>query len=232
MRDKCPTSLTVYKLANVAHSGHYDILYKPEDFAPPPAMPLPVPVQSNVYVGLAGSTADYMPQDLPTSRAIPELMTMIPGATSAGFAFNQPTWSSSFDFAASPAFPALAMAPLNYTPVQQQVPPPSTVPSPQEYPAPPQEFPTAAPREFIQSSPNEYASPQEYPARNGSVSMDSPVSMSINRPLTVQRGEPFRPSIYEFEPHYGATQPHHMPCQTSIFRKYVNLSWITSMVAS
>jgi ubiquitin thioesterase protein OTUB1 len=177
-------------------------------------------MQSNVYVGFAGPAADYIPPDIPTSRANPDIMTMIPGMF-PGYSFNQPQWSASFDFAAtSSPFPALAMAPLNYSPVSPQTEHSSATQSPEEYPAPPREFPTSPLREFPQSV-SDFHPPQDYPRATPPAPVESQLPIVINRPLAIRRSEPFRPSAYELEPSFGASQPSHMPCQTSIFRKCV-----------
>ena len=139
---------------------------------------------------------------------IPEYMPMIPGLITPSL--DQRWSSASFDFSASPA-PQPQMAP-----VQPYAPAPTPTTSHQEYVSP------------IQPSHVSHHNPVSH----HSVQMEPPVSLPMHPPppappmaidkapsVGIERGGPFRPSIYEFEPGYGAGQPHSLPFQTSIFRK-------------
>ncbi|OCK83800.1 cysteine proteinase [Lepidopterella palustris CBS 459.81] len=50
------------------------------------------------------------------------------------------------------------------------------------------------------------------------VPLESPVGMSLNPPMTIERGGPFRPSMYELEPGFQSNHSQSLPFQTSIFR--------------
>lgn len=84
---------------------------------------------------------------------------------------------------------------------------PTPVPQPQMAPvssyAP---VPTSAPSQ-------DYTSPVHH-----NVPLDPPVNMPLNPPMSIERGGPFRPSVYELEPGFHSGQAP-LQFQTSIFRK-------------
>jgi ubiquitin thioesterase protein OTUB1 len=189
------------------HSGHYDILYKAED-VPRPIQQQPVPTQAPLQVALANSFDDFIPEACNAA----DVMTMIPGMYPTGFGGQK--WASlSYDFSPSPA------SQTQVTPVQP-------------YPSAPTPAPTVSSQlDFIIPSHPSHASQYNAPSHH-SIHLDQPsvtlpihpppppppVSIDRAAPLVVERGGPFRPSMYELEPGFG----HGMqvqPFQTSIFRK-------------
>lgn len=116
-------------------------------------------------------------------------------------------------------------------------------PAPQPQVAPVQPFPSApmsAPPitsslDFVTPIPSSQANQYSAP-RHHSIQLDQPpitlpmhpappppppVGIERNTPLAVERGGPFRPSMYELEPGFGFSNQA-QPFQTSIFRKYVS----------
>lgn len=53
---------------------------------------------------------------------------------------------------------------------------------------------------------------------NPTIPIESPINMPINSPTSIERGGPFRPSMYELEPRFHSGHSHSLPFQTSIFR--------------
>ena len=189
--------------------GHYDILYKAED-VPQPTQHQPIPPQQPLHVAMVNYTDDF----IPTASNVVDVMTMIPGMypTSLG-----PRWSSlSYDF--SPG----STASIQVTPVQ----PYATAPTPVS--------PISTSHlDFITPIHSSRVNPYN-PPRHHSVHLDQPpITLPIHTttaPPTsiervapsaaVERGGPFRPSMYELEPGFGSAMQA-QPFQTSIFRKYV-----------
>ncbi|KAL5431918.1 hypothetical protein PMIN07_012536 [Paraphaeosphaeria minitans] len=185
--------------------GHYDILYKAEDLPAPPQ-------QAPIHVALAYSNSHSFEAASPDAN----LLSMIPGMYSHNRfqtmdqSFGQ-RWPATYDFDPTPA------PQPQITPVQPYAPAP---------PAP--VAPVSVPGEYM--SPL-HASPisHQSPASHHSLQMEQqPVSLpfhsappppvSIDRtPITVERGGPFRPSMYELEPGFGIGDA--LPFQTNIFRK-------------
>lgn len=177
--------------------GHYDILYKAEDVEPP--MQQPIATQAPLHVALA---AGYTDEFVPISSNMSDVMTMIPGLYPTGLGQR---WPSAYDYNSDP------------TPQQQQ---PQIAPVPSYAPPPSNVAP-------IPTSHQEYVSPvhshvsHQHHANHHSIQMESPVGLSLNHPpppLTIERGGPFRPSMYELEPGFHSGQSHALPFQTSIFR--------------
>jgi ubiquitin thioesterase protein OTUB1 len=188
-----------------SHRGHYDILYKAEDF--PPQIQQPVPAQAPLHVALAGYD-DFVPM----SSNMSDVMTMIPGMYPTGIGQRWP--SVSYDHYASPA------PQPQCTPVQSYAtaptPPVSVTSSHQEY---------ATPVHASHSS-------QHHPASQHTIHLEPPVTLPIHpapsappmsterrQPMTIERSGPFRSSLYELEPDYGIAPVLALPFQTSIFRK-------------
>jgi ubiquitin thioesterase protein OTUB1 len=188
-------------------SGHYDILYKAEDI-PQPIQQQPVPAQPTLQVNLANYTDDFIPK----ASNVADVMTMIPGMyPSTNFSQN---WASlDYDFSPSPA-------------PQPQVTPVQPYPS----------LPTPAPSvsnsqlDFIIPSHASHGSQYNAPSHH-SIHLDQtpmtlpihpapapPVSIDRVAPVAIERGGPFRPSMYELEPGFGSGLQV-QPFQTSIFRK-------------
>lgn len=128
---------------------------------------------------------------------------------------------------------------------------PSPAPQPQVTPVQP--FPSAsmsAPPitsslDFVTPIPSSQASQYNAP-RHHSIQLDQPpitlpmhpapqppppVSIERAAPLAVERGGPFRPSMYELEPGFGFSSQA-QPFQTSIFRKYVSLMFSTNTTSN
>ncbi|KAF2785623.1 cysteine proteinase [Melanomma pulvis-pyrius CBS 109.77] len=187
--------------------GHYDILYKAEDF-PTPVQP-PVPAQAPLHVALAGYTDDFAPM----SSNMGDVMTMIPGMYPTGIGQRWP--SVSYDYHTTPA------PPPQCTPVQPYAPAPTPAASVasshshQEYATP-----------VHASHGNHHHQPNQHP-----VHLEPPVTLPIHpspsvghmsleraQSMTMERSMPFRPSFYELEPGYGVAPVLTLPLQTSIFR--------------
>lgn len=183
------------------YSGHYDILYKEED-VPQPVQHHPLP-QQPLHVALANYSDDFVP----IASNVADVMTMIPGMYPTSLGSRWP--SLSYDFSPSPA-PQAHVAPVqSYQPAATPATPVS---------APHLDFVTS-----IQAS--QYNAPSHH-----SIHLDqTPVTLPIHPPpppvsidrtasLVVERGGPFRPSMYELEPGFGSSMQV-QPFQTSIFRK-------------
>ena len=196
-------------------SGHYDILYKAED-VPQPVQQHPVPVQAPLQVNLA----NYADSFTPAAADVTDVMTMIPGMYPTGF--GQQRWASlsSYDYP-SPA-PQSHVAPV------------------QPFPATPTPAPSVTSQlDFIIPShashmgqfdaPSHHNLHLDQPSVTLPIHPPPPVTIERAAPLVVERGGPFRPSVYELEPGFGAGMQA-QPFQTSIFRKYVvlNISHVAS----
>lgn len=186
--------------------GHYDILYKAEDLPAPPQ-------QAPIHVALAYGNSHNFEAASPDAT----LLSMIPGMYSHNrfqtmdHSFGQ-RWPATYDFDSTPA------------------------PQPQITPVQP--YAPAAPASIapVSVAHSDYMSPlhpspisHQSPASHHSLQMEQqPVSLpfhpapaqpaSIDRAqITVERGGPFRPSMYELEPGFGIGEA--LPFQTNIFRK-------------
>ena len=160
--------------------------------------------QGPLHVAIA---AGYNDGFVPVDSHV-DVMSMIPGMYSAPLGQRWP--SVSYDFDPSPT-PQPQM-----TPVQPYAPTPTTstaVPnSHQEYMA-------------HHNPPSHHSLPLDQPPVTLPIHPPPPPPVSIERsPLTIERGGPFRPSIYELEPGFASGQVHTLPFQTSQFRKYVPIS--------
>ncbi|KAF2467200.1 cysteine proteinase [Lindgomyces ingoldianus] len=186
--------------------GHYDILYKAEDVAQPLQQAQPVPTQAPLHVALAG----YADEFVPMSSNIPDVMTMIPGMYPTGIGQRWP--SVSYDYNPNPA-PQPQIAPVpTYAPAQTPATPVAS--SHQEYVTP-----------VHASHVNHHNPPSHH-----TIQLEPPLVLPIHPPppppvtidrgpqMTIERGGPFRPSMYELEPGFHSGQPHALPFQTSIFR--------------
>jgi ubiquitin thioesterase protein OTUB1 len=186
--------------------GHYDILYKAEDI-PPPIHHQPVAPQPPLQVNFTNYADEFLPQ----ASNFGDVMSMLPnmGRPSLG------GWASlSYDCNPSPA-------------PQPQVTPVQPFPS-ASMSAPPV---TSSHLDFVAPIHSGQASQYNAP-RHHSIQLDQPpitlpmhpapppappVSIERSTPLTVERGGPFRPSMYELEPGFGFSSQA-LPFQTSIFR--------------
>jgi ubiquitin thioesterase protein OTUB1 len=188
------------------HRGHYDILYKAED-VPQPVQRQPVPAQQPLQVNLANYTDDF----IPTASNVADVMTMIPGMYPNSF--DQKWASLSYDFSPSPA-PQTQLAPVQpYT--SAPTPAPSVTNSQLDFIIPSNSSHTS---QYTASSHRNLHLDQ--PPVTLPIHPPPPPPVSIERaaPLTVERGGPFRPSMYELEPGFGSAMQV-QPFQTSIFRK-------------
>ncbi|EMD89747.1 hypothetical protein COCC4DRAFT_56278 [Bipolaris maydis ATCC 48331] len=185
--------------------GHYDILYKAGDV--PQAQHPPVPQQQPLQVALANYTDEF----IPTATNVGDVMNMIPGVYPSGLGIGQRWTSLSYDFSPSPASHS------QITPVQPYA-------------------PTTAPMSPVSSSHLDFVAPihtsnasQYNPASHHNINLEQPpvtlpihpppppVSIDRAAPVGVERGGPFRPSMYELEPGFGSSMQV-QPFQTSIFR--------------
>ncbi|KAF2270788.1 cysteine proteinase [Lojkania enalia] len=199
VQQNAPTMRLLYR------PGHYDILYKAEDIPTP--VQQPVPTQAPLQVALAGYTDEFVPM----SQNMADVMTLIPGMYPTGLGQRWP--SVSYDYNTSPApqpqiaaVPAYPTAPTPATPVST---------SHQEYVTP------------VRANPVSHHNP----AAHHGLQLEPPVTLPIHPPpppppmtlertpsMPIERGGPFRPSMYELEPGFGAGRSHSLPFQTAIFR--------------
>ncbi|KAF2823489.1 cysteine proteinase [Ophiobolus disseminans] len=185
--------------------GHYDILYKAGD-VPQRIQQQPIPPQPPLQVALASNFDDFVP----TASNVGDVMNMIPGMYPSGFGQR---WASlSYEFSPSPTS-------------QPQV-------------TPVQPYPSAAtPATPVSSSSLDFLIPthsnpasQYNPVSHHGLHLDQPpvtlpihppppppVNIERAAPLVIERGGPFRPSMYELEPGFGSVMQA-QPFQTSIFR--------------
>ncbi|KAF2440642.1 cysteine proteinase [Karstenula rhodostoma CBS 690.94] len=186
--------------------GHYDILYKAEDLPAPPQ-------QAPIHVALAYSNNHSFEAASPDAN----LLSMIPGMYSHNRfqtmdqSFGQRWAPATYDFDPTPA------PQPQITPVQPYAPAP---------PAP--VAPISVPHQDFMSPLHASPISHHSPGSHHSLQMEQqPVSLpfhsappppvSIDRtPITVERGGPFRPSMYELEPGFGTGEV--LPFQTNIFR--------------
>jgi ubiquitin thioesterase protein OTUB1 len=198
---ECPRLLST----NTSLSGHYDILYKAED-VPQSIQHHPVQAQAPLQVALANYTDDFVPE----ATNVADVMTMIPGMFPT---FGQRWASLSYDFSPNPA----------PQPQVTSVQPYQSTPTP----APPV---SASQLDFVIPSHSSHASQYNAPSHH-SIHLEQPpltlpihslppppVSIDRAAPSSVERGGPFRPSMYELEPGFGSGMQV-QPFQTSIFRK-------------
>ena len=146
-----------------------------------------------------------------------DVMTLIPGM--------------SFPTGLGQTWPALPSVSYDYAP--------NPAPRPQVAPVPTY-TPTPTPAAPVASSHQEYVAPvhvshvsHHQPVNHHTLHLEPPVTLPIHPPPpppplsidqrgpppNVERGGPFRPSMYEWD--YGVGQIHSLPFQTSIFRKSV-----------
>ncbi|KAF2003808.1 cysteine proteinase [Amniculicola lignicola CBS 123094] len=183
--------------------GHYDILYKAEDFAPP-AQQQPIPTQPPLQVALAGYTEEFVPM----ASHLSDVMTLIPGMYPPALGQRWP--SLSYDYNSSPApVPTYAPAPTPAAPVTSSH----------------QDFASPVHASYAHHGAHSHHGIHLEPPVTLPIHPPPPMSLDRGPPLTlertapVERGGPFRPSVYELEPGFGGCgQPHAMPFQTSIFR--------------
>jgi ubiquitin thioesterase protein OTUB1 len=168
-----------YTANNWTSRGHYDILYKPEDFPPKP-----VPVQQDILVALNYHSTEPIHQKIPFDMGIE-----LPGGS-----FYTPStvsWSGfqQYDFAPAP------------TTLQ--------VESPRAAPTPSYAAPVVHAPEFT---------PQAVPITPPAVTTLGIPHHPAHHP-PIDRGGPFRPSVWEYETNIAPSAPHPSLCQTAIFRK-------------
>jgi len=169
--------------------GHYDILYKAEDFP----VPVQVPEQAPLHVALANPYND-------TFIAAPsnvDLMAMMPGLYSTGLGQRWPSVSYEFDANPTPQ------------PMQSYPPAPESIaPVTSSH----QEFVPVHASPAVQHAPANHHSIQ-LEAPPISLAMQQPASTTLERAaLSLERPGPFRPSMYELE------HMHALPLQTSIMK--------------
>jgi ubiquitin thioesterase protein OTUB1 len=187
-------------------SGHYDILYKAGDFPAPVHHAQPMQSQPTLHVAIA---AGYNDGFMPVASNV-NMMAMIPGMYSTGLGQSWP--SISYPFESPTPQPQI-------TPIEPYAPAPSSAgsvsSSHQDYMSP--MHPSHATHH---TSPNHHSIQLEQPPVTLPIHPAPQPPVSIERaPPVMERGGPFRPSIYELEPGFGSGQVHALPFQTSIFRK-------------
>jgi ubiquitin thioesterase protein OTUB1 len=158
-------------------------------------------------VNLANYTDDF----IPTASNVADVMTMIPGMYPNSF--GQKWASLSYDFSPSPA-PQTQLAPVQpYT--SAPTPAPSVTNSQLDFIIPSNSSHTSQ-----YTAPSHHSLHLDQPPVTLPIHPPPPPPVSIERaaPLTVERGGPFRPSMYELEPGFGSAMQV-QPFQTSIFRK-------------
>jgi len=187
----------------VFSSGHYDILYKAEDISLPEAPP-----QATLQIGLAGDYGRYalspnMPEvsPFPEVSGVVDIMNAIPGLYSDNIGQTWP--SNECDVSSS---------------LQEH---PQVVPAPPYAPLPTPVTPVATSRqEYAARVHSSHISHQPHTGHHP-IQIESSIghAMHVPPPVTIERGGPFRPSVYELEPGFHSGQGHSLPFQTSIFRK-------------
>lgn len=177
-------------------SGHYDILYKAEDFPVPVQQ---IPEQAPLRVALANPYHDSFvaaPSNI-------DLMTMMPGLYPTGLGQR---WSPvSYDYDASPAPQASQVSPLQSFPPAPEIVAPTTSSH--------QDFVPVHASPVVQQAPPNHSIQLEAPPLSLPMQPPPPSANMERAPLTLERGGPFRPSMYELE------HLHALPLQTAIFRK-------------
>lgn len=188
----------------ICDRGHYDILYKAEDF------PAPV-TQAPLHVALA---TGYNDEFVPMATNMPDVMTLIPGMYPTGIGQRWP--SVSYDYNPNP------------TPQPHITPVPTYAPSPSSagpIPSSHHEYAAPVPASHVNhhNSQPHHIQMEQPPITLPIHPAPAPPPLTIERgpPMPTERGGPFRPSVYELEPGFGCGQLHSIPFQTSIFRKYV-----------
>ncbi|KAF2022331.1 cysteine proteinase [Aaosphaeria arxii CBS 175.79] len=181
--------------------GHYDILYRADDF------PSPVP-QPPLQVALAGYTDEFVPM----SSNLSEVMTMIPGMFPTGLGQRWPS--------------------VSYYDSPDPAPQPQIASVPTYVPAPTPAAPVVASHhDFVHSIHPNHVDHHQPPSLHN-IQLEPPVTLPIHHApppappisiertpsMSIERGGPFRPSMYELEPGFGSGQVHPSPFQTSIFR--------------
>jgi len=168
----------------------------------------PIPPQQPLHVALANYTDDF----LPTATNVGDVMNMIPGMYPSGVGLGQRWPSLSYDFSPTPA--SLPQV----TPVQPYAPAPTPV------------TPVSASHMDFVTSIHSASTNQYNPPSHHSIHLEQPpvtlpihpppppVSIERAAPVCVERGGPFRPSMYELEPGFGSSMQV-QPFQTAIFRK-------------
>ncbi|KAF1951713.1 cysteine proteinase [Byssothecium circinans] len=179
--------------------GHYDILYKAEDFPPPPQ-------QQPLQVNLANPFNDSF---VPSESSV-DIMAMIPGMYSTSFGHRWPSVPYEFDASPTPQAQVTPMQP--FTPTPATAAPVHT--SHEEYM--PVHASHMAPHH---ASSNHHELHLEGQAVSLPIHSLPPPPVSLERAhqferahFTLGRGGPFRPSMYELE------QMSVPSCQTSIFK--------------
>jgi ubiquitin thioesterase protein OTUB1 len=191
-----------------ATSGHYDILYKAEDV--PQVQHQPVSQQQQQQP-LQVALANYADEFMPTATNVGDVMNMIPGIYPSGLGMGQRWPSLSYDFNSSP------VSHSQVTPVQPFA--PATTPITPV---------TNSHLDFVTPIHTSNASQYNPPAHHNMHLEQPPVTLSVHpppppvsidrtAPIGVERGGPFRPSMYELEPGFGSSMQV-QPFQTSIFR--------------
>ncbi|CAI6335973.1 unnamed protein product [Periconia digitata] len=176
--------------------GHYDILYKAEDFPVPVQQ---VPEQAPLRVALANPYHD----SFVAAPSNVDLMAMIPGLYPTGLGQRWP--SVSYDFDSSPAPQTSQVTTIQPYPSAPEI----VAPTPTSH----QDFIPVDTSPVVQQAP-----PSHHPIQLEAPPITLPIqppppSASLDRaPLTLERGGPFRPSMYELE------HLHALPLQTAIFK--------------
>ncbi|KAE9991116.1 hypothetical protein EG327_000413 [Venturia inaequalis] len=172
------TTLVTFRL--LYRPGHYDILYKQDDFPPKP-----VPIQQqDILVALNYHSTEPIHQKIPFDMGIE-----LPGGSF--FTPQSVGWSGfqQYDFAPAP------------TTLQ--------VESPRAAPTPSYAAPVVHAPEFT---------PQAVPITPPAVTTLGIPHHPVHHP-PIDRGGPFRPSVWEYETNIAPSAPDPSLCQTAIFRK-------------
>ncbi|KAI7457765.1 cysteine proteinase [Hortaea werneckii] len=183
--------VTIGTIRLLYRPGHYDILYKAEDF------PQPVPpMQTYLQYG------SHMHDDPVGEVGCPDFMALIPGMS---YANPHQAWMSNSsygsDFFATPA------------PVNQCVPPPIPTPAPA-----PQTQPQVQPQPVYVSPPPTQIVPPPTQMPHEMAIRSAPSHGNLNHAgFQDQLSGPFRPSAWELKDGFVQATSQ-MPLQTSIFR--------------
>lgn len=169
-------------------------------------MPQPPPPPQHP---IATFTASYLDDFVPRASHVSDIMTMLPGMFPAGPGVGWASLSNN-DFSPSPASQTQSSQP--YPPVATPITPVS--PSHLDFDIP-----------LHMGHASRYEAPSHHSIHLDQPPVALPIHSAPPPPITlervtpaVERGGPFRPSVYQMDPGYGSLMPT-QPLQTSIFRK-------------
>lgn len=174
----------------------------------PQVQPQPVSQQQPLQVALANYTDEF----IPTATNVGDVMNMIPGIYPSTLGLGQRWPSLPYDFNPSPTSHTQVAPVQPYASATTPITPVST--SHLDFVTP---IHTSNAGQY--NPPGHHSIHLEQPPVTLPIHPPPPpVSIDRAAPVGVERGGPFRPSMYELEPGFGSSMQA-QPFQTSIFRK-------------